>query len=76
MKIVYWKDTDTMYITLREGAKGYESAEIAPSVVADFTKDGELVGIEVYDAASEKVDLSLLAAEGVPVEARSAPSEF
>lgn len=75
MKVVYWRDTDTMYITLREDLKSYESEEIAPGVVADFTESGDLVGIEVYDAASEKFDLSLLAAEGLPVEVGAKPSE-
>ncbi len=64
MKVVYWKDTDTMYITFRDDVEGHESEEIAPGVVADFAEGGELVGIEVYDAASEKVDLSKLEVEG------------
>ena len=64
MKVVYWKDTDTMYITFRDDLEGYESEEIAPGVVADFADGGELVGIEVYDAASEKVDLSKLEVDG------------
>ena len=65
MKVVYWRDTDTMYVTLRDDVKGHESEEIAPGIVADFTEGGELVGIEVYDAASERVDLSKLEVEGL-----------
>ena len=65
MKVVYWRDTDTMYVTFRDNVKGHESEEIAPGVVADFADSGELVGIEVYDAASEKVDLSKLEVEGL-----------
>ena len=65
MKVVYWKDTDTMYITFRDDVEGYESEEIAPGVVADFADGGELVGIEVYDAASERVALSRLEVEGL-----------
>lgn len=65
MKVVYWKDTDTMYITFRADVKGHESEEVAPGVVADFAESGELVGIEVYDTASEKVDLSKLEMEGL-----------
>jgi uncharacterized protein YuzE len=63
MKVVYWRDTDTMYVTFRDDVEGHESEEIAPGVVADFADGGELVGIEVYDAASEKVDLSRLEVE-------------
>jgi uncharacterized protein YuzE len=63
MKVVYWKDTDTMYVTFRDDVETRELEEIAPGVVADFAESGELVGIEVYDAASEKVDLSKLEVE-------------
>jgi uncharacterized protein YuzE len=65
MKVVYWRDTDTMYVTFRDDVEGHESEEIAPGVVADFADGGELVGIEVYDAASEKVDLSKVEVEGL-----------
>ena len=58
MKIVYQKDTDTMRISFREDLDGYESEEVAPGVVLDFARSGEVVGIEVYDAASSKFDLS------------------
>ena len=65
MKVVYWTDTDTMYVTFRDDVEGHESEEIEPGVVADFADSGELVGIEVYDAASEKVDISKLEVEGL-----------
>lgn len=58
MELTYWKDTDTMRITFRDDLEGYDSEEISPGVVADFAKNGELVGIEVYEAASSKLDLS------------------
>lgn len=58
MKIVYRKDTDTMRISFREDLVGYESEEVAPGVVVDFAESGEAVGVEVYDAASSKFDLS------------------
>ncbi len=58
MEFTYWKDTDTMRITFRDDLEGYDSEEISPGIVADFAKSGELVGIEVYEAASAKFDLS------------------
>jgi len=58
MKVIYHKDTDTMRISFREDLAGYESEEISPGVVVDFARSGEVVGIEVYDAASSKFDLS------------------
>jgi uncharacterized protein YuzE len=47
-----------MRIFFREDLDGYESEEVAPGVVVDFAESGEAVGIEVYDAASSKFDLS------------------
>lgn len=58
MKVIYHKDTDTMRISFREDLAGYESEEISPGVVVDFARSGEVVGIEVYDAAPSKFDLS------------------
>ncbi len=58
MKVTYWRDTDTMRIVFREDLDGYDSEEVAPGVVMDFARSGEVVGIEVYDAASSKFDLS------------------
>lgn len=68
MRITHWKDTDTLYIALREDSETHESEEISPGVVADFTETGELVGLEVYASASEKFDLSILVAEGIPFQ--------
>lgn len=58
MEFTYWKDTDTIRITLRSDLEGYDSEEISPGIVADFSESGELIGLEIYDAASSKLDLS------------------
>ena len=58
MKVIYYKDTDTMRIVFREDLVGYESEEVSPGVVVDFAESGEAVGIEVYDAAASRFDLS------------------
>lgn len=63
MKVTYWRDTDTMRIVFREDLDGYDSEEVASGVVVDFAESGEVVGIEVYDAASAKFDLSKLVLE-------------
>ncbi|MGH3086151.1 MAG: DUF2283 domain-containing protein [Rubrobacteraceae bacterium] len=60
MELTYFKDTDTMRITFRGDLEGYDSEEISPGIVADFAENGELVGMEIYDAASSKFDLSNL----------------
>jgi uncharacterized protein YuzE len=58
MKVIYRKDTDTMRIAFREDLAGYDSEEISPGVVVDFAASGEVVGMEIYEAASSKFDLS------------------
>lgn len=75
MRITHWKDTDTLYIALRDDAEVYESEEIAPGTVADFTKAGELVGLEFYAAASERLDLASITAEGISDLVHAAPTE-
>ena len=54
-----------MYVPFRDDVESHELEEIAQGVVADFAAGGELVGIEVYDTASKKVDLSKLVVEGL-----------
>lgn len=75
MKVAYFEDTDSMYITLRSDARYEESEELAPGMVLDFDKEGNVLALETYSQAREKVDLSVLAAEGVPVIAKAAPGE-
>ena len=65
MKVAYFGETDSMYITLRSDAKYEESEEVAPGVVLDFDKGGNVVAIEIYSGASKKVDLSRLEVEGL-----------
>ena len=64
MKLHYYADTDSLYIDLSEKLSA-DSREVAPGVVADFDKDGSLVGIDI-DHASRVVNLSRLEAEALP----------
>lgn len=64
MRIEYFPDTDTLYISLA-GKTSTESQEIAPNVVAGFDEEGRLVGIEI-DPVKDLVDLSHLEAKGLP----------
>lgn len=63
MKIIYRRERDTMRIALKPDARYVESEEVAPGV--DFDEAGNAISLEVYDAASEKVDLSKLEIEGL-----------
>lgn len=71
MKVVYTKENDAMYVTLRTDRRYVESEEVAPGVVLDFDEDGNVLAIEIYDEASEKVDVSVLMTEGLPTDSRS-----
>ena len=51
MKIEYYPDTDTLYMSLREGP-GADAMEIASGVVIDVDAQGRLVGIEFDPATS------------------------
>ena len=76
MKITYLPESDSMWIKLKPNAEYDESEEITSGTVLDFDKGGNLVAIEIYQDASKKVDISLLASEGLPVEARPASNEL
>ncbi|MGI9050977.1 MAG: DUF2283 domain-containing protein [Rubrobacteraceae bacterium] len=65
MKVTYRPESDTMRITLKPDARYAESEEIAPGMVVDFDETGSAISIEIYEDASEKVDLSKLEIEGL-----------
>ncbi len=65
MRFEYYPDTDTLFISLREGP-GADAAEVAPDVVLDFDADGLVIGITV-EHASERVDLGSIQLAQIPV---------
>lgn len=69
MKIEYSKDTDALYIHLRDVPVA-ESRDVEEGVTLDFDANGHIVGVEVLDA-SERLGLSNLvnvSIENLPVE--------
>jgi len=70
MKLNYYPDTDSLYITLSPAASA-ESNEVSAGVVLDFDADGHLVGIDI-DNASHKLDLRELVTDHIPVMADAA----
>ncbi|OYW28655.1 MAG: hypothetical protein B7Z44_07590 [Caulobacter sp. 12-67-6] len=46
----YDPEADAAYIKLAEGGY-YESEEVSPGVILDFTQDGKLLGIEILSAS-------------------------
>jgi uncharacterized protein YuzE len=73
MRLHYYVDTDSLYIDLAERSSS-ESREVAPGVVADFDRDGNLVGIDI-DRASRIVDLSKLESGSLPLSGDSIRDE-
>lgn len=65
MKLNYYADTDSLYIDLA-ARPSVETREISEGVLLDYDKDGNLVGIDI-DNASNKLDLSELVANHIPV---------
>jgi uncharacterized protein YuzE len=66
MKLLYYADTDSLYIDLADRPSA-DSREVTPGVVLDFDAAGVLVGIDI-DRASRHLDLASLRAGSVPVE--------
>lgn len=64
MRINYHKDTDSLYMYLKE-TPTLESEEVAPGTVLHFDEDGGVTGLEIYYGASEKVALSNLEIVGL-----------
>ena len=65
MKLDYYPETDTLYISLSEETS-VDSDEVAEDVVVDYGPDGRVVGIEI-EHASKFIDLTKLEAHSLPV---------
>ncbi|HOV93064.1 MAG TPA: DUF2283 domain-containing protein [Candidatus Kapabacteria bacterium] len=65
MKIEYFKDTDTLYIDIKE-TTSVETKEISRGIVLDFDSDGNLTGIEI-DNAQKVANLSKIEAKSLPI---------
>lgn len=63
MKFECFKETDTLYIDIKDTAS-VESKEISEGVVLDYDSDGHLTGIEI-DNAQKVTNLSKI--ETVPL---------
>lgn len=50
MKVHYYKETDSLVITLRD-ERIRESDEVRPGVIADFGYDGGIVRFEIMQAS-------------------------
>ena len=64
MRILYYPETDSLYIELRAGA-GVEVRQIAEGLNADIDAEGRVVGLDI-DHASSQLDLTTLETVALP----------
>jgi len=72
MKIAYYPETDSMYIDF-SAKQSAESKEVSPGVVLDYDADGNLVGIDI-DNAAHKMDLKELILSKIPTKKQAIPA--
>lgn len=65
MKFEYFKETDTLYIDIKD-TESVESKEISQGIVLDFDSEGNLTGIEI-DNARKVANLSTFEAKSLPL---------
>ncbi len=65
MRITYYPETDSAYIRFSE-ADAVDTEEVAPSTVLDLDAEGNVVGIEIYSSAAERLDFSRIRLERKP----------
>ena len=69
MKINYYPETDSLYIDLSSHIS-QDSIEISEGVVADYDKNGQIVGIDI-DNASTKLNLNELVLNKLPLKSQT-----
>jgi len=65
MKLHYYRETDSLYIEFQPGP-GAETREVAEGWHVDLDAAGGVVGFDI-DRASQRLDLSALEAEALPL---------
>jgi uncharacterized protein YuzE len=65
MKFEYFKETDTLYIDIKD-TTSIESKEISHGIVLDFDAEGNLTGIEI-DNAKKVANLSKIETKSLPL---------
>ena len=65
MKLHYYPETDSLYIEFRSGP-GTETREISDGLNVDLDAEGGVVGFDI-DHASQRLDLSTLETEALPL---------
>ena len=50
MQVTYWPDVDILDIKLRR-SKVWESDELCDGIIADYDRNGHIIGLEILDAS-------------------------
>ena len=70
MKLHYYPETDSLYIEFRT-EPGAETREVSDGLNVDLDADGVVVGFDI-DRASQRLDLSTLETEALPLRSLKA----
>ncbi|MDE0176928.1 MAG: DUF2283 domain-containing protein [Defluviicoccus sp.] len=70
MKLHYYPDTDSLYIEFKPGP-GAETREVSDGLNVDLDATGDVVGFDI-DRASQRLDLSTLETESLPLRSTRA----
>ncbi len=70
MKLHYYPDTDSLYIEFKPGP-GAETREVSDGLNVDLDATGGVVGFDI-DRASQRLDLSTLETESLPLRSTRA----
>jgi uncharacterized protein YuzE len=73
MRLLYYPETDSLYIELREEASA-DSVEVAPGIVVDLDAQGSIVGTDI-DHAQQRLSLERLEIHNLPLQSLVARSE-
>ena len=65
MKLQYYPETDSLYVALKAGP-GAETREVSDGLNVDLDAAGDVIGFDI-DHASERLDLTTLETEALPL---------
>ncbi len=65
MKLHYYSETDSLYVEFKDGP-GVETREVTEGLNVDLDAAGDVVGFDI-DHASQRLDLSTLETEALPL---------
>ncbi len=68
-RVKYDSLADALYIRVRDGDI-VDSLEIRDNVIADFDRNGEVVGIEVINFSKSKIDIGEILVKGIEIVAK------